>query len=103
VKVQAFEGLVVKRLAAQYPSGTSGQELVIAGYTPSSKNFDALVIGNYRDGNLMYAARTRNGFTPASRAQLFIKLSRWRSKIARLRTSRRRRPDAEERGSRRTR
>ena len=51
-----------------------GQELVIAGYTPSSKNFDALVIGYYEDGKLMYAARTRNGFTPASRAELFKKL-----------------------------
>jgi ATP-dependent DNA ligase len=43
-------------------------------YTPSSKNFDALVIGYYEGGKLMYAARTRNGFTPASRAQLFKKL-----------------------------
>ena len=51
-----------------------GQELVIAGYTPSDKNFDALVIGFYEDGKLMYAARTRNGFTPASRAELFKKL-----------------------------
>ena len=51
-----------------------GQELVIAGYTPSSKNFDALAIGYYEDGKLMYAARTRNGFTPASRAELFKKL-----------------------------
>jgi hypothetical protein len=40
-------------------------ELVIAGYTPSSKNFDALVIGCYQDRELIYAPRTRNGFTPA--------------------------------------
>jgi bifunctional non-homologous end joining protein LigD len=52
----------------------AGQELVIAGYTPSPKNFDALVVGYYQDGKLMYAARTRNGFTPASRAQLFKKI-----------------------------
>jgi ATP-dependent DNA ligase len=52
----------------------AGQELVIAGYTPSPKNFDALVIGYYQDGKLMYAARTRNGFTPASRAELFKKI-----------------------------
>jgi bifunctional non-homologous end joining protein LigD len=49
------------------------QELVIAGYTPSPKNLDALVIGYYQDGKLLYAARTRNGFTPASRAELFKK------------------------------
>src|SRR5450432_2079091 len=48
-----------------------GQELVIAGYTPSAKNFDALVIGYYDGAKLVYAARTRNGFTPASRAELF--------------------------------
>jgi ATP-dependent DNA ligase len=51
-----------------------GQELVIGGYTPSAKNFDALVIGFYEDRKLMYAARTRNGFTPASRTELFKKL-----------------------------
>jgi len=51
-----------------------GQEFVIAGYTPSPKNFDALVIGYYEGSKLMYAARTRNGFTPASRAELFKKL-----------------------------
>jgi ATP-dependent DNA ligase len=51
-----------------------GQELVIAGYTPSAKNFDALVISYYEGPDLMYAARTRNGFTPASRAELFKKI-----------------------------
>jgi bifunctional non-homologous end joining protein LigD len=48
-----------------------GQEFVIAGYTPSAKNFDALVFGYYRGTNLIYVARTRNGFTPASRQQLY--------------------------------
>lgn len=51
-----------------------GQELVIGGYTPSDKNFDALVIGYYESDKLIYAARTRNGFTPASRAALFKKI-----------------------------
>lgn len=32
------------------------------------------MIGYYQDGKLMYAARTRNGFTPASRVELFKKL-----------------------------
>ena len=52
----------------------AGQELVIAGYTPSAKNFDALVVGYYDGPDLIYAARTRNGFTPASRAELFRKI-----------------------------
>jgi ATP-dependent DNA ligase len=50
------------------------QEFVIAGYTPSLKNFDALVIGYNEGDRLIYAARTRSGFTPASRAELFKKI-----------------------------
>jgi bifunctional non-homologous end joining protein LigD len=49
----------------------SGQEFVIGGYTPSPKNFDALIIGYYQDGKLIYTARTRNGFTPGLRAEIF--------------------------------
>ena len=85
VKAQGLEGLVAKRRDSKYEPGlrsgawmkmrvNAGQELVIGGYTPSPKNFDALVIGYYDDGKLIYAARTRNGFTPASRAELFKKL-----------------------------
>jgi len=51
-----------------------GQEFVITGYTPSPKNFDALVIGYHDGGELIYAARTRDGFTPALRIELFKKL-----------------------------
>ena len=35
------------------------------------KNFDAVIIGHYEDDRLIYVARTRNGFTPASREALF--------------------------------
>jgi DNA ligase D-like protein (predicted ligase) len=85
VKAQGLEGLVAKRRDSKYEPGrrsgawqkmrvNRGQELVIAGYTPSPRNFDALVIGYYDGGKLLYVARTRNGFTPASRAELFRKL-----------------------------
>jgi ATP-dependent DNA ligase len=85
VKAQGLEGLVAKLADSAYEPGlrsgvwlkmrvNQGQELVIAGYTPSLRNFDALVIGYYEDGKLIYAARTRNGFTPGSRAELFKKL-----------------------------
>ena len=85
VKAQGLEGLVAKRRDSRYEAGSrtgawqkmrvnQGQEFVIAGYTPSPKNFDALVVGYYEGERLMYAARTRNGFTPASRAELFRKL-----------------------------
>jgi DNA ligase D-like protein (predicted ligase) len=85
VKAQGLEGLVAKRRDSKYEPGlrsgawlkmrvNQGQELVIGGYTPSPKNFDALVIGYYDGSNLIYAARTRNGFTPAARAELFKKI-----------------------------
>jgi DNA ligase D-like protein (predicted ligase) len=85
VKAQGLEGLVAKRRDSKYEPGlrsgawqkmrvNQGQEFVIAGYTPSLKNFDALVIGYYEGAKLIYAARTRNGFTPASRAELFKKI-----------------------------
>ena len=43
---------------------------MIAGYTPSPKSFDAVIIGYYEGPKLMYAARTRNGFTPKLREAL---------------------------------
>jgi hypothetical protein len=48
-----------------------GQAFVIAGYTPASRNFDTVIFGYYDGGKLVYAGRTRNGFTPSSRDQLF--------------------------------
>jgi ATP-dependent DNA ligase len=76
VKTQGLEGLVAKRRNSKYEPGlrsgawqkmrvNRGQELVIGGYTPSAKNFDALVIGYYEGDKLFYAPRTRNGFTPS--------------------------------------
>jgi bifunctional non-homologous end joining protein LigD len=49
-----------------------GQEFVIGGYTVGNP-FDALIFGYYEGDRLIYAARTRSGFTPAIRAQLFKK------------------------------
>jgi DNA ligase D-like protein (predicted ligase) len=82
VKAQGLEGLVAKRMDSRYEPGlrsgawqkmrvNRGQELVIGGYTIGTKTFDALVLGYYEAGRLIYAARTRNGFTPALREQLF--------------------------------
>ena len=64
VRAQGLEGLVAKRLDSPYEPGqrsgawqkmrlNQGQEFVIAGYTPSAKNFDALVFGYYRGGDLI--------------------------------------------------
>jgi DNA ligase D-like protein (predicted ligase) len=82
VKTQGLEGLVGKRLDSRYEPGVRsgawqkmrvnrGQEFVIGGYTPTATNFDALIFGYYEGDQLKYVARTRNGFTPASREKLF--------------------------------
>lgn len=85
VKTQRFEGLVAKRWDSVYEPGlrsgawmkmrvNRGQEFVIGGYTIGGTPFDAVIFGYYDEsGQLIYAARTRNGFTPAKRTQLFKK------------------------------
>jgi DNA ligase D-like protein (predicted ligase) len=84
VKAHGFEGLVAKRRDSRYEPGlrsgawmkmrvNRGQEFVIGGYTVGTRPFDALIFGYYQNGNLLYAARTRNGFTPALREELFRK------------------------------
>ena len=82
VRTHRLEGLVAKRLDSRYEPGqrsgawqkmrlNQGQELVIGGYTPGTSTFDALILGYYEGDRLLYAARTRSGFTPASRAAIF--------------------------------
>jgi bifunctional non-homologous end joining protein LigD len=84
VKEQGFEGLVAKRRSSVYEPGlrsgawmkmriNRGQEFVIGGYTRGTNTFDALIFGYYEGRDLIYVARTRSGFTPATRAQLFKK------------------------------
>jgi len=82
VREQGLEGVIAKRLDSSYESGrrsgawvkvrvNQGQELVIGGYVPALKNFDSILVGYYEDQKLLYAARVRNGFVPASREVLF--------------------------------
>jgi bifunctional non-homologous end joining protein LigD len=84
VRAHGFEGIVAKRRDSAYEPGlrsgawmkmrvNRGQAFVIGGYTRGTKTFDALVFGYYDGDRLIYVARTRNGFTPAARAQLFKK------------------------------
>jgi DNA ligase D-like protein (predicted ligase) len=84
VKPQKLEGLIAKRSDSRYEPGersgawqkmrvNQGQEFVIGGYTIGGATFDALVFGYYDGGNLIYVARTRNGFTPKLRAELLKK------------------------------
>jgi len=82
VRSHGLEGIVAKRQDSRYEPGqrsgawrkmriNQGQEFVIGGYTPSLRDFDALIFGYYEGDKLLYAGRTRNGFTPASRAELY--------------------------------
>jgi ATP-dependent DNA ligase len=91
VKEQGLEGLVAKRRDSRYESGersgawlkmrvNEGQEFVIGGYTVGGRAFDALVFGYYEGDELIYVARTHNGFTPAGRDQLMKKFRGWRSR-----------------------
>lgn len=81
MRTQGLEEVVAKNLNSSYESGPAlrawrkmrlnkGQEFVIGGYTPGPKTFDALIFGYFEDGKLLYAGRTRNGFTPMLREQL---------------------------------
>jgi len=81
VRAAGLEGVVAKSLDSVYEPGARsgawrkmrinrGQEFVIGGYTLGGKTFDALILGYYDGGQLLYVARTRNGFTPPLREQL---------------------------------
>ena len=46
------------------------QVFVIGGYTAGGSTFDALIFGYFEGRRLLYAGRTRSGFTPAVRESL---------------------------------
>jgi bifunctional non-homologous end joining protein LigD len=85
VKEQGLEGVVAKRRDSLYQPGrrtgawvkyriNQGQEFVVGGYFPEPHGFDSIIVGYYRGNDLVYVARTRNGFVPVSRRSLFEKL-----------------------------
>jgi bifunctional non-homologous end joining protein LigD len=84
-QLHGLEGVIAKQTQSVYEPGLrsgawqkhrihQGQEFVIGGYTPGSNGFDALIIGFYRGRELLYAARVRAGFIPASRRTVFSKI-----------------------------
>jgi DNA ligase D-like protein (predicted ligase) len=85
VRQQGLEGVIAKRKDSLYEPGkrtgswvkcrvNRGQELVIGGYIPGPHGIDSLIVGYYRGKDLVYVARVRNGFVPASRRQVFEKI-----------------------------
>jgi len=86
VRLQGLEGVVAKRRNSSYRSGDrSGAwvklranrrtDLVIGGYVPNPDGFDSILVGYYEGRDLMYAARIRAGFVPASRQTVFSKFA----------------------------
>jgi DNA ligase D-like protein (predicted ligase) len=80
-----LEGVVAKRGDSVYQPGQRtglwskyrinlGQEFVVGGYVLSNLGIDALVVGFYRNKDLIYAARVRAGFVPATRREVFEKI-----------------------------
>jgi DNA ligase D-like protein (predicted ligase) len=85
VKQHGLEGVVAKRADSVYEPGkrsglwtktriNQGQEFVVGGYTPGTLGFDALIVGYYRGKDLMFAARVRAGFVPATRRAVFARI-----------------------------
>jgi DNA ligase D-like protein (predicted ligase) len=85
IRQQGLEGIIGKRRDSFYEPGKRsgawikyrvhrGQELVIAGYIPGSHGLDSIIVGYYKGADLIYVARMRNGFVPASRRQVFARL-----------------------------
>src|SRR5713101_9580022 len=85
VRQQHLEGVIAKRKDSLYESGkrtgswikyrvNRGQEFVIGGYIPGPHGLDSLIVGYYQNKDLMYVARVRNGFVPASRRQVFERI-----------------------------
>ena len=84
VKQHGLEGVVAKRADSVYEPGKRsgawskyrvnlGQEFVVGGYTPGNP-FDALIVGFFRGKDLLFAARVRAGFVPATRRDVFAKI-----------------------------
>ncbi len=84
-RAQGLEGVVAKRKNSLYEAGkrsgawakfrlNSGQELVIGGYVAGPHGVDSIIVGYYRESELLYIARVRNGFVPETRRKIFAKL-----------------------------
>src|SRR5262249_4265171 len=82
---QGLEGVVAKRKDSRYEAGkrsgawskyrlNRGQELVIGGYLPGPQAVDSIIVGFYKESDLIYVARVRAGFVPVTRRQVFAKL-----------------------------
>jgi bifunctional non-homologous end joining protein LigD len=81
VRQQQLEGVIAKRKDSFYEAGcrtgswsklriNQTHEFVIGGYIPGPHGLDSIIVGYYRDKDLWYVARVRNGFVPATRRRV---------------------------------
>jgi bifunctional non-homologous end joining protein LigD len=84
-KENHLEGVIAKRSDSAYEAGkrsgawvkyrvSPGQELVIGGYLPAGATFDALLVGYYEGKRLLFIAKIRNGFVPATRREVMTRM-----------------------------
>lgn len=82
---QGLEGIVAKKANSIYEPGArsgawvkfkvnQGQELVIGGYLPGRQYFESLLVGYYEGGKLIFNAKVKNGFVPATRRMVFERM-----------------------------
>jgi DNA ligase D-like protein (predicted ligase) len=85
VRKQGLEGVIAKRKSSPYEAGkrtgswakmrlNRAQEFVVGGFIPGPHGVDSVIVGYYRDKKLVYVARVRNGFVPATRRTVYEKL-----------------------------
>jgi ATP-dependent DNA ligase len=85
VRKQGLEGVIAKRKSSLYEAGkrtgswakmrlNRAQEFVVGGFIPGPHGVDSIIVGYYRGKDLVYVARVRNGFVPATRRMVYEKL-----------------------------
>jgi hypothetical protein len=81
VRQEQLEGVVAKRKDSLCEAGkrtgswaklriNRRQEFVGGGFTPGPHGLDAIIVGYFREKDLVYVARVRNGFVPRTRRML---------------------------------
>jgi bifunctional non-homologous end joining protein LigD len=86
IRHMKLEGIMAKRRDSLYRPGQRSddwvkvrfgnrQEFVVGGYRPDGTSFDALIVGVYEGGQLLYVSKVRSGFTPIMKRTLLEVLS----------------------------
>jgi bifunctional non-homologous end joining protein LigD len=81
MKKLGIEGIVAKRRGSRYEAGKRSDswlkhrfnqvaEFVIGGYIAEGDTFSRLMVGEWRDGELYFVKKLKNGFTPFTKRQV---------------------------------